>query len=595
MRGRGGRPEPQGTRGPLQRGAALVIALLVMAALLLLGTTFLTISSTEMEIARNAREATQAFYVAATGMARLQRDLVAQFGVPYRARCPNLAAYAGLTRTVLTTGEPLGVPGQRADQDGSVTCAPPGTAAYYPVLDESNQPVPPVGLTWRLVPYVGGGVGGTYRVEVRNATVNGIDARVTAFTDSPTRASRQIEARFQVDWFSPAEHALFVEGGIWNAGPRGRIIFAGPVFAKGWSDSFPGIRLGDGGSADQIVNHYKDIDPTLYGAITPPVVPAGQDLSLNATLRVYKGPVQILNSSASVGEPTVGGTGLKESLDGVYTNQGFTGSPGAANVYADNGAGGRFDLPREVTAFPDLTGPYTGPPLPPAGAAPASHDASLRATALGIEGSLTIDKNTDEFSFPPRLDTLRDCTGNCLIYKHGDPPRILVKGVLWVKGGDITLGGSGANRLPAIRYEGAGTLYARKGTTDSVSGSIQITSDLLPWPLKYDETLGARFPTDHRLGLISGGWFTVGDSSLASAPTLRIAASIFANSATRNSWSYQIAGSLMTRYFYVSQGARIYYVPALAGARPPGMPGVAPPKAGSPYVVRTLSWRDVMP
>jgi hypothetical protein len=76
---------------------------------------------------------------------------------------------------------------------------------------------------------------------------------------------------------------------------------------------------------------------------------------------------------------------------------------------------------------------------------------------------------------------------------------------------------------------------------------------------------------------------------------LKIAASVYTHYAMINYAPYQIAGSVMARYFYVWQTAGLYYVPSLAGARPPGMPGVSPAKATSPYFVRTLSWRDVMP
>ncbi len=620
------RRPPGGPCAPT-RGAALVIALLVMAMLALLGTTFLTVSSTETEIARNAREAIQAFYLAETGLARLKRDLVAQFAVPYRAVCPTPGAYADLTRSILTAGEPLGVPGQAVDVDQSATCAPPRTTAYYRFLDAQNQPVSPVGTTWRLVPYVADGVGGTYRVEVRNATPpdapapllpNTIEAQVTATTGTATGASRQIQARFQVDRFSPAEHALFVDGGVWRWGGGGNITLAGPVFAKGWSASYPALQLGYGGAADTIVNSYRGLDATLQSAIPPaPVRPnpvtGESEVTLEATLRVYQGPVEIRSSSSSVGEATVAGNGVKESLNGVYTNQGFTGVPGAAQVYADSGTGSRLDLPREMTTFPDLTGPYTGAPLPPGGATPASHDAYLRANGLGIEGGLTIDSTTPSFSYPPGLADLSQCSGNCLIYRQAQeaiapsvsnptgspatPPLLSLNGVVWVKG-DIVLGGSGAVRLPAILYKGTGSLYSQTGTPDSW-GWIEVTSDVLPSPLKNDGTSGAQFPTDHRLGLVSAGWVTIGDWSTAAGasppPPLRLAAGIYADYGMYNSAPYQVAGSVMARYFYVWQSAGIYYVPSLGRVQPPGMPGATPSKAESPYFARTLSWRDVMP
>jgi Tfp pilus assembly protein PilX len=50
------------------RGAVLVIAMLVMAVLLLAGTTFLTISSTESQIASNEQASAQAFFLAEAGI-----------------------------------------------------------------------------------------------------------------------------------------------------------------------------------------------------------------------------------------------------------------------------------------------------------------------------------------------------------------------------------------------------------------------------------------------------------------------------------------------------------------------------------------------
>lgn len=610
----------QGRRPAAARGAALVIALLVMAALLLMGTSFLSLSSTEVEIARNAREAAQAFYVAEAGMARLKRDLLAQFTVPYRALCPTFDQVATFRRAALITEEPLGTPGQRMDADGAVTCRPPGVGVFHVPLDEQHQPVVPDTATWRPLTYAGTDLGGgTYRVEVRNATASTIEARVTVGLASATRAARQIEATFGVARFSPAEHALFVDGGVWRFGTAGAMTVAGPVFAKGWSRSFPALRLGVGGAADRILNYYGGMDPLLAAAVTPLTASPGQDVSLGAALRVYQGPVEIASPAASVGEPAVARNGVKETLDGVYTNHGFSGSPGAANVYADNGAGSRFDLPREPTNFPDLTGPYTGPPLA-TGSTPASHDAYLRTGTLVIDGGLTIDSTTLE-------RTYGDCAaGNCLRYQPGQPasggspatpPTLQVEGIVWVKG-NIVLGGHGGNRLQAIRYKGAGTLYARSGGTSVDPGSaeasseapppdsstlgwagIEVTSDLLPSPTKPDGTPGARFPADHRLGLISSGWIIFGDSSAASGgsplPALRIAANVFANYYTYNWFPYQLAGSLISRYYYVNGSVGVYYVPATAGPRPPGMPGVHSPKAASPYFLRTLSWRDIAP
>lgn len=74
------------------RGAALIIAMLVMAVLLLAGTTFLTISSTENQIALNERVSAQAFLLAEAGLHKAIAQLNASL------------SYSGETKTSLGDG-----------------------------------------------------------------------------------------------------------------------------------------------------------------------------------------------------------------------------------------------------------------------------------------------------------------------------------------------------------------------------------------------------------------------------------------------------------------------------------------------------------
>lgn len=73
-------------------GAALVIAMLVMAVLLLAGTAFLTISSTESQIARNERASVEAFVLAEAAINKATARLNAD------------SSYAGETGTALGGG-----------------------------------------------------------------------------------------------------------------------------------------------------------------------------------------------------------------------------------------------------------------------------------------------------------------------------------------------------------------------------------------------------------------------------------------------------------------------------------------------------------
>ncbi len=74
------------------RGAALVVVMLVMAVLLLAGTTFLTISSTEDQIAHNQQASARALLVAEAGLHRAIAQLSAN------------STYAGETNVPLGSG-----------------------------------------------------------------------------------------------------------------------------------------------------------------------------------------------------------------------------------------------------------------------------------------------------------------------------------------------------------------------------------------------------------------------------------------------------------------------------------------------------------
>ncbi|MFI5339969.1 MAG: PilX N-terminal domain-containing pilus assembly protein [Candidatus Methylomirabilales bacterium] len=80
------------------RGAALVIVMLVMAVLLLAGTTFLTISSTESQIALNEQGYATAFVLAEAGI----QKAIASLNDPFRG--PAYLAKNGETNTAFGGG-----------------------------------------------------------------------------------------------------------------------------------------------------------------------------------------------------------------------------------------------------------------------------------------------------------------------------------------------------------------------------------------------------------------------------------------------------------------------------------------------------------
>lgn len=85
------------------RGAALVIAMLLMAVLLMAGTTFLTISSTESQIAKNEQASAQAFSLAEAAVHKAIAQLNANSGYTGETN----PAFSGGTFTVSVTTDML--------------------------------------------------------------------------------------------------------------------------------------------------------------------------------------------------------------------------------------------------------------------------------------------------------------------------------------------------------------------------------------------------------------------------------------------------------------------------------------------------------
>ena len=264
-------------------GAALVIALLIMGTLLLLGTAFMTLSSTESQIALNERNARRAFYIAEAGLARARRDLVYDF-----INDPN-----GIANRYLATPDPLApstdttpgtiFPGQNGlryyDLGGSI---PPSTAV---------PPCPDLSASaWASVPelpYTSTSLdSGSYRIQLKTVDAKTMYIRLTSTL--PGGAQRIVEACYRVEDLSPWNTAIFGGSGKENKVVKGNLRIAGLVHILGTSlDSADTAVEFSAGSGSGVYNYYKGIDAALASKI-PSV-----GNSLNAEFRVKQGATKI--------------------------------------------------------------------------------------------------------------------------------------------------------------------------------------------------------------------------------------------------------------------------------------------------------------
>lgn len=272
--------------------------------------------------------------------------------------------------------------------------------------------------------------------------------------------------------------------------------------------------------------------------------------SLSAKLRVKRGKVN-LSGTATVGHPNATGNGYKETIDGTYVNDGWGGNQGSGNVYSDNGHSSGYDLGDGVVRFPVVSDPYTAPD----GASYASYMDYLRANALVIPSDLTLVKGT--------AYSASDANGSISLDADGN---LTVSGIVYVEG-DITI----ASKHNPIIYEGKGTLVS--------TNDIYAHGDVLP---------KTNFPRSDVLGLLARR-----NIELATGPgdaQLTMALCMYAQCKVVSQKQSEIAGTLVSSYYQMTNVPSIYQVPELVDNLPPGMPGADPIWV---ITIQVVSWQEV--
>lgn len=308
-----------------------------------------------------------------------------------------------------------------------------------------------------------------------------------------------------------------------------------------------------GGDAN-IGNNYSGMPTDLRGRIPDPGYDPyrGETLeSLKAKLRVKNGQVS-LNGSATVGDPNVTGNSTKETMDGVYVSDGFTGNAGTSHVYADNGTKEGYNLGNMVD-FPTLLEKTTKN-----GVTYSSYMEYLKANALVLNNSITLKPGV---AYGP----VTDGKGNSLyVTATGN---VQISGIVYVNG-DITFDKNGGQK--SMTYSGRGTVVA--------TGDISVQTDLVP-------TL--TFPTAYAMGFIARKNMYLGTSS-----QLSLAGAFYAQQTISSTKQNELAGTFVSSYFAMQNVPHMYQVPKLVDNLPPGMPG-----ADRIWVkhVRIDSWREVPP
>lgn len=387
-------------------------------------------------------------------------------------------------------------------------------------------------------------------------------------------------------------NAIF--GGTGQAGGliNGNVSIHGSVHLLGDNIPVGGVAVAaiDLSGTSLIHNNYDGMSAALEARI--PVLPLhefnGESVeSLEAKLRVRNGLVS-MSGNSEVGQPDVVGNTTKETMDGTYVNDGWTGNAviddggrgDPTAVFSDNGWDAMYDLGDRVplpVLDDDWRDPLTGSTvLNPLTGANYQHDEYFSTLAgTPITGDVTIAANQPFYYNASRpLDpdpTNRLATDDYILF---DPNTNLmeINGQIQIDG-NLTITRGGGND-GTINYTGRGALL--------VNGDATLNTDLLS--VNADGSTANSFPANNCFGIMASNNMTVG--ALAQ---LELMGAFYAQNQIVSEKQTTVIGTFVSQYFDMGTNVpSIYQVPTLADNLPYGMIGAYPILTYS-----QISWREL--
>ena len=518
-----------------ESGAILLIVIILMLALTITGVAFLNAGVMEYRLAKREDYKNKAFYIAEGGLERTLWNLKQDFV--------------------------------------NSTSTPDWTDGYI-----NNTSVGEEVGDWRVLDYAETSLGAAGSYEVKLKYVYDAYDEVTGEPIPPPRTDR-IWVR-STGTFEGVSRTVQVLAEIINVFPWNNAIFAGVgsgagtvikgnsrvhgsvlILGKGLGEEAMAMDFsGDAG----IRNNYDGMDPLLV-----PIIPSCPTVTLNpetvesldAMLRVKHGQV-VLGGSSTVGVPNNPGDDFKETMDGVFANDGFDIQSAGAGVYSDNGSENPYDL-GDTVVFPSLTNPVidpvTGQELYP------TYLDYLDANSLDIPiGINKISSDVASFSFS-------SSDGKNSISWDQIEGELHVEGIIWVLADSLDLG----KKDGWIKYTGKGTIVVAKhnGTPTGIAGDIRVHGHLVAKG-NYEASGGTEGFPAYALGLITNNMELATGSGESQ---LIMTGAFFAQEQIISQKQNEIGGTFVSNYFDITKNVpRIYQVPELANNMPPGMPGGDP-------------------
>ena len=395
-------------------------------------------------------------------------------------------------------------------------------------------------------------------------------------------------------------NAIFAGGGQAGGLINGNVSIHGSVHLLGSHllEGGEAITALDLSGASLIHNNYAGCPAELLARV-PPLQTRffdGENVgTLNAKLRTRRGLVG-LSGNSEIGEPHALGNDFKETMDGCYVTDGWTGNAviddgdrgDPTSVHSDNGWDELYDLGDRVP-LPFLQDEWRDPvdghtEWDGSRGENYTHEhyfdevlvADPVDPADGIyEGDVVIQANQDFYYNATRPDdpdpANRQPDDDYILFDESTNV-MEINGQITING-DLTLTRGGGNDN-TIYYTGRAALL--------VHGNVTLDTHLLT--VNADGSIENSFPVNNTIGIMAEQDMTVG--SLAQ---LSLMGAFYAQGTLTSSKQTITMGTFVANYFDMgSQVPDIYEVPALADNLPDGMIGAYPILVMSP-----VSWREL--
>jgi hypothetical protein len=388
-------------------------------------------------------------------------------------------------------------------------------------------------------------------------------------------------------------NAIFAGAGQAGGLINGNVSIHGSVHLLG-QNVLPGqtaISAIDLSGTSLIHNNYTGLVASLADRVPPLPVREfnGESVgTLNAKLRVRNGLVA-MSGTSEIGEPNVSGNTLKETMDGVFVNDGYTGTSVTDDgdrgdptaLFSDNGWDQRYELGDKIP-MPLFTDDYrekdTGTTyVNPSTLANFTHEDYFEQVLTGTPypGDLTISAATDFYynaTRPAETDSsLRLPTDDYILF-NATTNLMEINGQIQVDGNLLITRGGGNDKT--INYTGRAALL--------VHGDAVLDTDLLS--VNANGTTANSFPVNNIFGIMAERNLTVGSLS-----QLQLMGAFYAQGTVRSVRQTTIMGTLVGGYFDMGTNVPdIYQVPDLPDNLPLGMIGAYPI-----IVYAKVSWREL--